>query len=68
MHPSQWPFLPQASIIGGGKYELKEQYKSLDVSKQWWTMTEEQRKLHLKKYPQLWYQSWEGKGKDASDP
>ena len=36
----------EQAIIGGGKYELKEQYKSLDVSKQWWTTTEEQRKLH----------------------
>ena len=52
----------EQAIISGGKYELNEQHKSLDASKQWWTMTEEQRKLLLKTFHSSGTRA--GKGKE----
>ena len=40
----------EKAIINGGKYALKNEYKSLDASSKWWKMSEEQRKHYLRRF------------------
>ena len=44
----------EKAIVGGGKFVLWDAYKCFEVTEagKWWKMTEEQRKLHLRKFHQ----------------
>ena len=40
----------EKAIVDGGKYVLKEEYKSHEASDKWWKMNEEQRKFHIRRF------------------
>ena len=44
----------EKAIVGGGKFVLRATYNCFEVNEagKWWKMTEEQRKLHLRKFHQ----------------